>query len=128
MARLVRSLGVVTSLALASLLFASCGSSSGVADVRHACVDVTKALAIEKQSQSPGLSAARQQRLHADALARLLKATPYAAAATSQNGSWNPLMTTINEAERVPMAHLVDSLTRLCKVADSSTPYLGALR
>jgi hypothetical protein len=33
-------------------------------------------------------------------------------------------MTTISEAERVPMTHLVASLTRLCKVADSSTPYL----
>ena len=47
-----------------------------------------------------------------------------AAAATSLDGSWNPLMTTINEAERVPIIHLEKSLTRLCKVADSSTPYL----
>jgi hypothetical protein len=54
----------------------------------------------------------------------LLKATPSAAAATSIDGSWNALMTTINEAERVPLNNLVPSLTRLCKVADSSTPYL----
>ncbi len=54
----------------------------------------------------------------------LLKATPGAAAATSIDGSWNALMTTINEAERVPLNDLVPSLTRLCKVADSSTPYL----
>jgi hypothetical protein len=33
-------------------------------------------------------------------------------------------MTTINEAERVPLANLVPALTRLCKVADSTSPYL----
>ena len=57
-------------------------------------------------------------------MSALLKATPAAAAATSIDGSWNPLMTTINEAERVPLQDLVASLTRLCQVADSSTPYL----
>jgi hypothetical protein len=33
-------------------------------------------------------------------------------------------MTTINEAERVPLPNLVPALTRLCKVADSTSPYL----
>jgi hypothetical protein len=95
-----------------------------VADVRHSCVDVKRALVIEQQSELPGLSGAQRTHLQARALSRLLKATPSAAAATSLDGSWNPLMTTINEAERVPMSHLVASLTRLCNVADSSTPYL----
>ena len=57
-------------------------------------------------------------------MSELLKATPAAAQATSLDGSWNPLMTTINEAERVPISDLVASLTRLCSVADSQTPYL----
>ncbi len=57
-------------------------------------------------------------------MSELLKATPAAADATSIDGSWNALMTTINESERVPLQNLVPSLTRLCKVADSSTPYL----
>jgi hypothetical protein len=105
-------------------MLASCGSSSAVALVRHSCVDVKRALTLEKQSEQPGLSATQRTQLQARALSRLLKATPSAAAATSLDGEWNPLMTTINEAERVPMAHLVASLTRLCKVADSSTPYL----
>ena len=95
-----------------------------MADVRHSCVDVNRALAIEKQSEQPGLSATQRTHLQARALSRLLKATPSAAAATSLDGSWNPLMTTINEAERVPLVHLENSLTRLCKIADSSTPYL----
>ena len=52
-------------------------------------------------------------------MSELLKATPSAAAATSADGSWNPLMTTINEAERVPMnidpaqatAYIINPLT-----------------
>ncbi|MGA7834436.1 MAG: hypothetical protein WCA31_04455 [Acidimicrobiales bacterium] len=82
------------------------------------------ALAIEKKSEQPGLTSSRRASLEANALSELLKATPSAAAATSIDGSWNPLMTTINEAERVPIPHLVDSLTRLCKVADSPSPDL----
>jgi hypothetical protein len=95
-----------------------------VADVRHSCIDVNRALALDKQSEQPGLRDTQRTQLQARALSRLLKATPSAAAATSIDGSWNPLMTTINEAERVPLVHLEKSLARLCKVADSSTPYL----
>ncbi len=124
MARLGRHFGVLAALTLASVFLASCGSGSAVADVRHSCVDVKRALVIEKQSQQSGLSASRRRKLESNALSELLKATPFAAAATSIDGSWNPLMTTINEAERVPIANLVASLTRLCKVADSSAPYL----
>jgi hypothetical protein len=57
-------------------------------------------------------------------MSELLAATPYAAAATSADGSWNALMTQINEGERVPLDNLVPSLQRLCKIANSSSPYL----
>ncbi len=40
------------------------------------------------------------------------------------DGSWNPLMTAINEAERVPIPDLTDTLRRLCRIADSQTPYV----
>jgi hypothetical protein len=123
-ARLVRLASVLATLTVASALLASCGNSGAIADVRHSCVDVKRALAIERQSEQPGLSSGRRSTLEANAVSELLKATPSAAAATSLDGSWNPLMTTINEAERVPIPHLVDSLTRLCKVADSPNPYL----
>jgi hypothetical protein len=87
-------------------------------------VDVKLALTIQRRSEQPGLSSTERNSLQAKALSRLLKATPSAATATSLDGMWNPLMTTINEAERVPMTHLVKSLTRLCRIADSKTPYL----
>jgi hypothetical protein len=85
---------------------------------------VKAALMLEKQSERSGLSSAQQYRLQARAMGDLLKATQPAANATSLDGSWNPLMTTINEAERVPLSNLIPALTRLCRVADSSSPYL----
>jgi hypothetical protein len=92
--------------------------------VRNSCVYVKRALTIEGQSQQPGLTSARENKLQNEAISELLKATPAAAAATSIDGSWNPLMTTINEAERVPIPDLTASLTRLCRIADSQTPYI----
>jgi len=102
----------------------SCGSSGAVADARLSCQSVHVALALQKQSEQVGLTSGQRTGLQARAMSALLKATQPAANATSLDGSWNPLMTTINEAERVPLANLVPALSRLCRVADSSTPYL----
>jgi uncharacterized protein YqgV (UPF0045/DUF77 family) len=85
---------------------------------------VKRAIAFQSRSEAPGLTSAQRTTLAGRAMSELLKATPKAADATSIDGSWNALMTTINESERVPLKELVPSLTRLCKVADSSTPYL----
>jgi len=105
-------------------LLASCGNGGATSDVRHSCVFVKHALALEAQSQEPGITSSRRSKLQRNAISELLKATPSAAAATSIDGSWNPLMTTINEAERVPIPDLKASLTRLCRIADSQTPYI----
>jgi hypothetical protein len=102
----------------------SCGTSGAVIDARASCVLVKRALAIQTQSEAPNLTAAQRATLEGRAMSELLKATPKAADATSIDGSWNALMTTINESERVPLKNLVPSLTRLCKVADSSSPFL----
>lgn len=124
MARLARVAGALVTLTAASVLLASCGNASATSDVRHSCVYVKRALAIEVQSQQPGLTSTRRNELQGNAISELLKATPSAAAATSIDGSWNPLMTTINEAERVPIPDLRAALTRLCRIADSQTPYI----
>jgi hypothetical protein len=85
---------------------------------------VKRALVIQAQSEAPSLTTAQRAVLEGRAMSELLKATPKAADATSIDGSWNALQTTINESERVPLKNLVPSLTRLCKVADSTSPYL----
>ena len=124
MARLTRVSSFLALLAVSSVVLASCGSGGAVADARHSCVYVSHALSIESQSQQPGLTTSRRNALQDRALSELLKGTPYAAAATSMDGSWNPLMTAINEAERVPIPDLTDTLRRLCRIADSQTPYV----
>ena len=124
MARLTPTAGRLAALVLAGVTLSSCGVSSAVNQARASCHYVTAALKLQRQSLSPGLNAAQRNALQANALSELLKATPAAAAATSSDGSWNPLMTTINEAERVPLVDLVPALTKLCQIANSATPYL----
>jgi hypothetical protein len=85
---------------------------------------VHRALVLQSRSEAKGLSSTAVSSLQAQAMSELLKGSPAAAAATSSDGSWNALMTTISEAQRVPLHDLVPALTRLCQVADSSSPYL----
>lgn len=124
MARLARVLGSLVAIVLTGVVLSSCGAGGAVTDARAACVVVKRAIILENRSDAPSLSAARRATLEGQAMSELLKATPKAADATSLDGSWNALMTTINESERVPLKDLVPSLTRLCRVADSSSPYL----
>jgi uncharacterized protein YqgV (UPF0045/DUF77 family) len=95
-----------------------------VTDARASCVLVKRAIELQTQSEATNLTTTQRATLEGQAMSALLKATPAAADATSLDGSWNALMTTINESERVPLKDLVPSLTRLCMVADSSSPYL----
>ena len=124
MARVVRLLVPLSALVLSGVVLSSCGTNGAVADARASCVLVKRAVALQSQSEVPTLTQAQRNSLEGQAMSELLKATPKAADATSIDGSWNALMTTINESERVPLKNLVPSLTRLCKVADSTTPYL----
>ena len=124
MARVVRLLVPFSALVLSSVVFSACGTNGAVADARASCVLVKRAVALQSQSEVPTLTPTQRNSLEGQAMSELLKATPKAADATSIDGSWNALMTTINESERVPLKNLVPSLTRLCKVADSTTPYL----
>ena len=111
-------------LALAGVSLSACGTGGAVSQAREACVKVDAALALYAKSREPSLRASARPALEARAMATLLAATPAAAAATSADGSWNPLMTTIGEAQRVPLGNLVPALTRLCAIANSSQPYL----
>ena len=124
MARVVRLLVPLSALVLSGVVLSSCGTNGAVADARASCVLVKRAVALQSQSEVPTLTPTQRNSLEGQAMSELLKATPKAADATSIDGSWNALMTTINESERVPLKNLVPSLTRLCKVADSTTPYL----
>ena len=115
---------LLSALALAGVTLSGCGTGGALHQARAACVKVEKALSLYAMSQRASLTPPQRAALQARAMATLLAATPEAAAATSADGSWNPLMTTIGEAQRVPLGNLVPALTRLCAIADSSQPYL----
>lgn len=120
----LRRFGIVASLVASGIALSACGSGSAVSEARTSCHYVHGALVLQAKSEAKGLSPAAKNALQGRAMAELLKGTSSAAAATSSDGSWNPLMTTISEAERVPLQDLVPALTRMCEVANSSTPYL----
>ena len=124
MAGLIRRLVPFVLVATSALALSSCGTLGAVTQARIACRYVDRSLATYRASTKPDIAASTRTRLQANALAELLRATPYAASATSSDGGWNPLMTTINEAERVPIVDLIPSLTHLCRIAQSPTPYL----
>jgi len=123
-ARLAPKAALTLVLVASSTLLASCGTGGAVNQAKLACVYVQRSLKIQQRSEDPHLSTSHRVTLENRAIAEMVRATPYAARATSIDGSWNPLMTTIGEAQRVPIRDLAASLTRLCKVANSKTPYL----
>jgi len=127
MARVTRHwrLSLAGVLLLSALGLSACGSSAALGEARTACGHIETSLATLKSASAPGLSAADVAALTAKAQSQLLAALPFAASATSSDGSYNTLMTTIQEADRVPESLLVASLSRQCHVLMSNTPYLG---
>ncbi len=123
MARLGRA-GLVAALLGASVVLSARGAGTATSQARTSCRFVTHALALQTRSEAPGLSATQRDVLRGQAMSELLRGSAAAARATSSDGSWNALQTTIEEAERVPLTDLAPALRRLCKVADSTTPYL----
>lgn len=51
----------------------------------------------------------------------LQEAEPIAASATSADGQWNALMTTLNEVGQVGEGHLIAALQAQCTVTNSNT-------
>ena len=120
----LKPLLLARALLAAGMTLSACGTGGAVANARRSCHEVKIALATEKKSEVAGISSSQASALQSLALAQLLKAMPYAAAATSSDGSWNALQTAINESERVPIKYTAATLTRICQIADSTSPYL----
>jgi hypothetical protein len=126
MARVTRRhLVALCSTALLAVGLSSCSSSAALGNARTACRHIDTSLKTYRESTLPGLSGQETAALEAKAQAQLLAALAYAASATSDDGSYNALMTTIQEADRVPEGLLVRSLSRQCKIVQSNSPYLG---
>jgi hypothetical protein len=118
-AGLTRRVGVLAGLAAGGLLLAACGGVNGHAVA--ACHQVEKAISTYHHAQR--LEGAAHDAAIRHAIAQLDTALGDAATATSEDGSWNALMTTIGEAARVPIGDLVPSLTAQCADVLAKNPY-----
>jgi hypothetical protein len=116
--RRLLALGAVALVAILSL--SACGQQSGLDLARQACVHVNHSLADYALSSQAGTSAARSAQLHREAASELRTALPLAAAANSDDGSWNALMTDISETATVDEGHLAPSLKAQCLQATTN--------
>jgi hypothetical protein len=117
-----RRSGIVVLVAATSGLLAACGDSA-LSQAREACVHVDRSISIFKDAEHANTT--RQgDALVQRAYAELRDALPFAAMATSSNGQWNALMTTISESARVGEVHLLHALELQCSVANSNQPAL----
>ncbi len=104
----------------ATVTLSACSQQSGLNLARQACVHVNRSLHDYALSLHPGVSAAAVAQLRSQADAELRAALPLAAAANSDDGSWNALMTTISEDATVDETHLIPSLRAQCVQADTN--------
>jgi hypothetical protein len=116
----VRLLALVALAVGAALGLSACSNQGGQDLAQQACVHVHRSVTDYLRATRAGTSPAVAAQLQKEADQELRAALPLAAAANSDDGSWNSLMTTISEGATVDEGHLVPSLTAQCVVADSN--------
>jgi hypothetical protein len=110
----------VVVLTLAALL-SGCSQQNALGLARQACAHVATSMRFYDEGlTSPDHVAARHELQEANN--QLQDAEPLAAAATSDNGQWNALMTTLQEIGRVDEGHLLVALKAQCAVANTPGP------
>ena len=116
--RAAAGLGLV---AVSAIILSACSDQSGLALAQQACDRVHSSIVLYE--------AGTHATNHVTAVRDLAKATddlqaaePLAAQATSADGQWNALMTTLNELGQVDEGHLISALQAQCEVANSNQP------
>jgi hypothetical protein len=104
----------------AALALSACSTQGGQDLARQACVHVRISVSDYLEAVRPGTAPAAAAQLQERADQQLRDALPLAAAANSDDGSWNALMTTISEGATVDEGHLVPSLRAQCVVANAN--------
>ena len=104
----------------AALGLSACSSQGGQDLAQQACVHVNLSVADYQRAVNPSTSPAAAEQLQKEADQELRDALPLAAAANSDDGSWNSLMTTISEGANVDEGHLVPALRAQCVVANAN--------
>lgn len=112
--------GAVLILSLPVALAACSSVQDGQALAQQACVHVNRSVGEWVDSQRTGTPPATVAALQQRAEEQLRLALPLAAAANSDDGTWNSLMTTISEIGTIDEGHLVPALHAQCVLADSN--------
>jgi hypothetical protein len=108
-------------MTLSGVALTACDSrASGQALAQQACVHVHHSLRDFSLSTVAGTPPALVTRLQDEAAQELRTALPLAAAANSDDGSWNSLMTVISQGATIDESHLIPSLRAQCAVADAN--------
>jgi len=115
-----RVLALAAVVAGGVLGLSACATQGGQALAQQACVHVHRSVAAYERSTRVGTPATDVAQLQKQAAQELRLALPLAAAANSDDGSWNSLMTTISESSWVDEGHLVPALSAQCVVADAN--------
>ncbi len=106
-------------LVIGGVLLAACSTSNGHAVA--ACKQVRVAIATYKSAAELTGDARHERIAHAQVL--LTRALGNAAAATSDDGTYNALQTTISESVRVGISHVIPSLEAQCTSILAKNPY-----
>ena len=116
-----RALALAAIVAGSAVALSACsGAADGQSLARQACVHVRRSVNDYLLATKTGTPPADAAHLQDEADQELRAALPLAAAANSDDGSWNSLMTTISESAIVDEGHLIPSLRAQCVVADTN--------
>ena len=122
MAGLTRRAGAAALVVAAAVGLAACGGGSN-GDAIATCKGVRLALADYARSQHAPTAQARQDDLRA-AHHQIALVQSNAALANSADGSYDALMTLVQEAAVMPFRYVAPALRVTCAAVDSSTSYL----
>ena len=112
------------SIVILGVVLSACSDQSGLGLARQACGKVDSSIASYEagiRAKNPATTTRDLRKANED----LQAAEPLAAAATSADGQWNALMTTLNEIGQVDEGHLITALCAQCAVANSNQPELS---
>jgi len=117
------TLVVLTSVLVASALGLSACGNTGLGEAQQACGHIDKSIAALQTSEHTSDPATRAQ-LQQEAYRQLRAALPIASEAAFHDGTYQALMTTVSESNRVAESLLVPALQAQC--AETVSGPLGA--
>ena len=116
-----RGMALAASAVISAALLSAC-FTNGTALAKQACGSID--LAIHDYRTAAKQTGEPAAQLRARANRHLMDAQALAAKATSADGTWNAMMTILQERNKVGVERVLPLLVGNCKLARSSTPYL----